>query len=474
MNRLIVNPGTPQAWEIQLKPGANRIGRGDAADFQIPHPSVSTTHCEITVTDQGVHFKDLGSTNGSFLNGAPVTESALQPGQRLQLGGIALVFEGASAAGVAPVTVAKPLPTAQLVGQQQSASAAPPVSMPPPPRAGGLRVSISKPEGHAPQPVAQEAEAVQEEESAAPPPMARPAIAASNAFCKSHMKSPARFYCPKCRHYFCDMCVATRNVGGVAARFCRHCGGSCTPVSVRRGPAPSEKGFFAKLPGAFIYPLKGMGVIVLIMAAILFSLLQMFSGIFNILLTLAAIGYLFVFMQNIIHTTAADEKETLSLAAPDDLFASCFRLIGIMIISFGIPIGMAIANFFDAGIPWMPIFAIAALGCFYFPMCFLAVAMKDNIMAASPMVVFPSIFKLPFEYLVASILFLGIFAFRFFGNSLAGVAENVTFATKNMNTLFMAIGFRMLWSFLSVYLLTVNMRIMGLLYVTKKDKLGWF
>ena len=41
MNRLLVNAGTPQAWEIQLKPGVNRIGRGEDNDFVINHQSVA-------------------------------------------------------------------------------------------------------------------------------------------------------------------------------------------------------------------------------------------------------------------------------------------------------------------------------------------------------------------------------------------------------------------------------------------------
>jgi hypothetical protein len=34
-------------------------------------------------------------------------------------------------------------------------------------------------------------------------------------------------------------------------------------------------------------------------------------------------------------------------------------------------------------------------------------------------------------------------------------------------------GLRLLWAFLSVYLLTVTTRILGLLYLTKRDRLGW-
>lgn len=39
-HRLVVNPNTPQTWEIQLKPGLNSLGRGDANDFTIADPRV--------------------------------------------------------------------------------------------------------------------------------------------------------------------------------------------------------------------------------------------------------------------------------------------------------------------------------------------------------------------------------------------------------------------------------------------------
>ena len=98
MQRLLVNPGTPQVWEIPLKPGTNRIGRVEDNDFTIPHASVSSHHCEVIVTDDGVFLRDLGSTNGSFLNRKRVTETLLQHGQHLQFGSVDLLFESGNAA----------------------------------------------------------------------------------------------------------------------------------------------------------------------------------------------------------------------------------------------------------------------------------------------------------------------------------------------------------------------------------------
>jgi hypothetical protein len=99
--------------------------------------------------------------------------------------------------------------------------------------------------------------------------------------------------------------------------------------------------------------------------------------------------------------------------------------------------------------------------------------MKDNPLAANPLIVVPSILKVPVAYLVTVILFGAIFGVSQVGNLIASVMGTVTFTTTSGSLLLMAIAFRLVWSFISVYLLTINMRILGLLYLTKKDDLGW-
>jgi hypothetical protein len=139
-HRLIVNPGTPQAWEIELQPGLNRIGRTDDNDFPINHTSLSSHHCEITVTEQGVTLKDLGSTNGTFVERVPVTEMQLRPGHQLQLGAVTMSYESDEPL-VLPDPVNQPAEGARIV------LANPGLNAPPPPRpAGGLRINVPRPE----------------------------------------------------------------------------------------------------------------------------------------------------------------------------------------------------------------------------------------------------------------------------------------------------------------------------------------
>src|SRR2546426_627537 len=75
MAKLVVNPRTQQAFEIQLKPGTNHLGRGITNDFKLNDLSVSGSHCQIVVGDGSVIIKDLGSTNGTFVNRSPIQEA---------------------------------------------------------------------------------------------------------------------------------------------------------------------------------------------------------------------------------------------------------------------------------------------------------------------------------------------------------------------------------------------------------------
>src|SRR5436190_1101384 len=124
MARLMINPGAPTAWEVQLRPGINLLGRGFANDFKIEDPSVSSSHCQIIVEQGRVIIRDLGSTNGTFVNRAPVKEALVQSGQSIHLGGVEMIFQdGPPTAGEvgktefirAPI-VAKAVPVSPIPG----------------------------------------------------------------------------------------------------------------------------------------------------------------------------------------------------------------------------------------------------------------------------------------------------------------------------------------------------------------------
>ncbi len=63
------------------------IGRSKQADIAITDPGVSRSHCAVLRKRSGEHFvEDLGSTNGTIVNGGRVERVELAPGDRIQLG----------------------------------------------------------------------------------------------------------------------------------------------------------------------------------------------------------------------------------------------------------------------------------------------------------------------------------------------------------------------------------------------------
>lgn len=88
------------------------IGRVDDNTFPIIDPSVSSHHCEILLKGQDVFVRDLGSTNGTFIEGEKISEATLKAGQILRLGQIQLRLEaeGSQQAARTPVDATMVMP----------------------------------------------------------------------------------------------------------------------------------------------------------------------------------------------------------------------------------------------------------------------------------------------------------------------------------------------------------------------------
>lgn len=69
------------------------IGRTTEADIQIPVSDVSRRHCQIAISANKVMVKDLGSSNGTFVNNQKIAETALRPGDRLTVGPFTFVVQ---------------------------------------------------------------------------------------------------------------------------------------------------------------------------------------------------------------------------------------------------------------------------------------------------------------------------------------------------------------------------------------------
>lgn len=80
------------------------VGRADTADFHIDDPGLSRAHAKILRVDPAVvNLLDLGSKNGTFVNGARIDAVVIKSGDQIQLGPDTVVqFDhGPSSTGVA-------------------------------------------------------------------------------------------------------------------------------------------------------------------------------------------------------------------------------------------------------------------------------------------------------------------------------------------------------------------------------------
>jgi len=61
------------------------VGRRESADIVLRFPNVSGHHCELSLVDGYWYVKDLGSSNGTKVNGSRVSEQRLDPGDTLSV-----------------------------------------------------------------------------------------------------------------------------------------------------------------------------------------------------------------------------------------------------------------------------------------------------------------------------------------------------------------------------------------------------
>jgi hypothetical protein len=186
MARLLVKTAGLGLNTLELRLGVNRVGRDPKSDFPIGHPTVSTHHAELILSADGVALHDCDSTNGTFVNGQPVGEIWLEPGQQVRFGDVELLVESTEASIAIPVF---------------------------------------------------------EREKPAPPPVV---LADGAMLCPRHPEHPASFQCTVCREIMCSGCVRIIRIKGGAPHYlCVKCHHPCERLVTEK--AKSKKGFLGFL-----------------------------------------------------------------------------------------------------------------------------------------------------------------------------------------------------------------------------------
>jgi len=376
MARLVANNAETTISHLALQRGINTVGRAEGNHHVIPHASVSSRHCEIVVDHGAVSVRDLGSTNGTFIDDQQVQQGALAHGQRLKCGSVEFVLD-------AP----------ELVASQ----------------AGALRVSVPR-------------------SSAVPPPM------------EAHGHTAAE---------------------AIAA---------ITPV------LRDEPSFYRQVPRAFAYPFLRNGLILMIIGTIVFTGLDLltrvrvglFALVFAFIVKVITSGYFCAYMQKIIMHTAQGEDEMPDFPEFSDWWSDIILpfllVVGTISVSF-LPVIVVAYLMKDSEVAGAAILAASGFSAFYLPMALLAVAMTDNIVGVSPHVVVPSIIRVFLPYVVTFALLAMLMTFWFFGRATANRIPLALLGWKILVTVAMG--------FVSLYLFTVIMRILGLLFRSYRSRLGW-
>ncbi|HET6744717.1 MAG TPA: DUF3662 and FHA domain-containing protein [Candidatus Limnocylindria bacterium] len=90
---LLVNTDGAPPVQFDLGGALISIGRASDNDVIVDDAQVSRHHCQLKLQHGAYGFADLGSRNGSFVNGQPVTEVALGPGDVIRIGSTEIEFQ---------------------------------------------------------------------------------------------------------------------------------------------------------------------------------------------------------------------------------------------------------------------------------------------------------------------------------------------------------------------------------------------
>ena len=172
-----------EALELQM--GVNHVGRSPDCEQHLRHHTISAVHCELSLTHDGVYLRDCNSTNGTFVNGEPVKEAWLRPGQELRLGDVELYVESVEATIAIPEIKVEP----------------------PPPKV-----------------IQQDGE----------------------LYCSRHPERKITFKCTNCTEVMCNACVhVMKRQGGQPLYLCRVCSHKCERIEVIQ--ERKKKGFLGFL-----------------------------------------------------------------------------------------------------------------------------------------------------------------------------------------------------------------------------------
>ena len=90
--RLVGIGGPLKGTAFSLPAGEVSIGRDSSNHLWAPDPALSRRHCLLVASDEEVSIRDLGSRNGTLVNGVPVEQQQMRHGDQIYIGDSILLF----------------------------------------------------------------------------------------------------------------------------------------------------------------------------------------------------------------------------------------------------------------------------------------------------------------------------------------------------------------------------------------------
>jgi pSer/pThr/pTyr-binding forkhead associated (FHA) protein len=182
--RLVTLAGHRLASAYPLGGAPIAMGRSEARDIVLFDPAASRNHAIVELRAEGFWLRDLGSANGTYVNGQKATEQPLSAGDVIRIGSTEFRFEALGPlpstspveASTAPAQLAAPPPfqaAPQPPAYAAPAPAAQPITQAPVPQAPVTQAPVSIPAG-SPAPVSPVAQAPVGQASVAQPPAPPP------------------------------------------------------------------------------------------------------------------------------------------------------------------------------------------------------------------------------------------------------------------------------------------------------------
>ncbi len=412
--------------EFEVGEEAAKVGRSRDNAIRLAHKSVSRHHAVFTESEGKLLVKDLASSYGSFINEDRVTEGVAEDGDVIRLGRIHLTYSS----GIEGVPAAAAV-TSEPVKEEEGDEA-----LPEPVQHSGKSSVIN----------------------------------AEDRPCDKHPKNTLSLVCPKCHLKFCEECVNKIAIGGKEKSFCPYCKEVCKPLAfhlaeIERQKARESRTLFQTLPDIVKFPFRSDGLWLLLVGTIIYMVLD-FAAQFSMAVAVVASTYLFAYVQRIV-VSAANGDEALP-AWPDfsecwlDIVRPCLMFmsaLGAAFLPLLIYLGWCVYASQETSLSVL--FPLCAWGLIYLPMGVLAVGMTDDFLSVNPLVVVPSMSRLYIQYFVATFLLFFMIACRFVLDGVFVAYLNIPYVPT------------LLTGFVSLYFLTAEMRLLGVMYFINRRSLGW-